>query len=114
MDTFCKRERQNPDWFEEGIVELEPVITTKGAVLVEYKWDSSEKSLAALRKARNNAQQIAWHCGNDYWLNLCQSIQFSTVCGNICAMDDSMKKAFGPSTTEIAPLKSTTFDIITD
>ena len=35
MDTFGKRERQNPDWFEEGIAELEPVITAKTAALIE-------------------------------------------------------------------------------
>ena len=59
MDTFGKTERQNPDWFEEGIAELEPAITAERAVLVEYKRDPSEKSLAALRKTRNDAQQIA-------------------------------------------------------
>ena len=73
MDTFGKKERQNPDWFEEGIAELDPAITAKRAVLVEYKRDPSEKSLATLRKARNDAQQIAQCCTNDYCLNLCQS-----------------------------------------
>ena len=70
--------------------------------------------LTAIRKARNDTQQIAEHCTNDYWPNLCQSIQLSAVCGNICVMYDGMKKAFGPSTTKIAPLMSTTGDIITD
>ena len=55
MDTFGKREGQSPDWFEEGIAELELLITAKRAVLVEYKRDPSKKSLAALRKARNDA-----------------------------------------------------------
>ena len=114
MDTFGKRERQNPDWFEEGPAKLEPTITGNRIALVEYKRDPSEKSLTALRKARNDAQQIAQCCTNDYWLNLCQSIQLSTVCDNICAMYDGMKKAFGPSTTKIAPFKSTTGNIITD
>ena len=90
------------------------MIKPKRAALVEYKRDPSEKSLTALRKARNDAQQIAQCCANDYWLNLCQSIQLSTVCGNICAIYDGMKKAFGPSATKITPLKSTTSDIITD
>ena len=114
MDAFSKRERQNPDSFEEVIAELEPVITVKTAVLVEFKRGPSEKSLTALRKARNNAQQIAQCCTNDYWPNHCQSIQLSAVCGNIGAMYDGMKKAFGPSTSKIAPLKSTTSNIITD
>ena len=103
MDTFCMRERQNLDCFEEGIAALDPSITVKRTVLVEYKRDPSEKSLAALRKARNNSQLIAGCCTNDYWLNLCQNIQLSTVCGNIHAMYDGMKKAFGPSATKITP-----------
>ena len=112
--TPFARKRQNPDWFEEGIAELESAITAKIAALVKYKRDPSEKSLAALRKARNDAQQIARCYTNEYWLNLCQDIQLSADCGNISAMYDSMKKVFGPSTTKTTPLKSTTRDIITD
>ena len=114
FDTFGKRERQNPDWFEEGIAELEPVIMAKRAAPVEYKRDPSEKSLAPLRKSRNNAQWIAQCYTNGCWLNLCQGIQLSADCGNICTMYDGMKKAFGQSTTKIIPLKSTIGDIITD
>ena len=40
--------------------------------------------------------------------------QLSADCGNIHVMYDGMKKAFGPSTTKITPLMSTTNDIITD
>ena len=58
IDTFGKRKRQNPYWFEEGIAELEPAITSKRAALVENKRDPPEKSLTALRKAVNNAQWI--------------------------------------------------------
>ena len=112
--TIGKRQRQNQDWFEEGIAELEPVIAAKRALLLEYKRDPSEKSLTTLRKSRNDALWIARCCTNDYWLNLCQSIQLFTVCGDIHAMYDCMKKAFGPSATKITPLKSTTSDIITD
>ena len=52
MDTFGKRERQNLDWFEEGLTELDLVTTAKRAALVEHKRDPSEKSLTALRKAK--------------------------------------------------------------
>lgn len=57
MDIFGKVERQNPDWFEAGIAELEPAIEAKRAAVINYKREPSEKSLAALRKARNDAQQ---------------------------------------------------------
>ena len=53
-------------------------------------------------------------CANDYWLDLCRSIQVASGCGNIRAMYERMKKAFGPSAIKIAPLKSTTGEIITD
>ncbi|XP_076056371.1 uncharacterized protein LOC143034323 [Oratosquilla oratoria] len=114
MDTFGKRERQNPDWFEAGITKLEPAIADKRKALLNYKREPSEKTLAALRKARNDAQRLARRSANDYWLSLCQSIQLSADCGNIRAMYDNMKKAFGPSITKIAPLKTASGDTITD
>ncbi|XP_076035995.1 uncharacterized protein LOC143021958 [Oratosquilla oratoria] len=114
MDTFGKRERQNPDWFEAGITKLELAIADKRKALLNYKREPSEKTLAALRKARNDAQRLARRSANDYWLSLCQSIQLSADCGNIRAMYDNMKKAFGPSITKIAPLKTASGDTITD
>ncbi|XP_037804507.1 uncharacterized protein LOC119598887 [Penaeus monodon] len=113
MDTFGKRERQNPDWFEAGIAELEPAIEAKRAALINHKREPTVKSLAALRKARNDSQRIVRRCANDYWINLCESIQLSADCGNIRGMYEGMKKAFGPSINKIAPLKSTAGDIIT-
>ncbi|XP_076036403.1 uncharacterized protein LOC143022188 [Oratosquilla oratoria] len=65
-------------------------------------------------KARNDAQRLARRSANDYWLNLCQSIQLAADCGNIRAMYDSLKKAFGPSITKIATLKTASVDTITD
>ena len=38
MDTFGNRERQNADWFEAGIAELEPAIAAKRAALLETLW----------------------------------------------------------------------------
>ena len=38
MDIFGKRERQNPDWFEAGIVELEPVIEAKRKIISLQLW----------------------------------------------------------------------------
>ncbi len=114
MTTFGKRVKKNPDWFEAGIIELEPAITAKRTALLNYKYEPSDKALAALRKARNDTQRIARKCANDYWLNLCQSIQLSADCGNIHAMYEGMKTAFGPSTFKITPLRSAIGDVITD
>ncbi|KAK4299936.1 hypothetical protein Pmani_027820 [Petrolisthes manimaculis] len=65
MNTFSKRERQNPDWFEAGIAELEPALSAKRTALLDYKREPSEKTLAAFRNARNDAQGIARRCSKD-------------------------------------------------
>lgn len=72
--TLGKRERNNPDWFEAGIEELEPAISSKRTALLNYKKDPCEKTLTALRRARSEAQKIARQCANNYWQNLCQGI----------------------------------------
>ena len=38
MDTFGNGERQNADWFEASIAELEPAIAAKRAALLESLW----------------------------------------------------------------------------
>ncbi|KAK4314193.1 hypothetical protein Pmani_014526 [Petrolisthes manimaculis] len=65
MDTFGKRERQNPDWFEAGIAELEPALSAKRTALLDYKREPSEKTLDAFRNAQNDAQGIARCCPKD-------------------------------------------------
>lgn len=113
-DTFGKRTRKNEDWFEASIVEMEPVIAAKSAALLKYKRRPCAKTLAAYREARNNAKRVARSCANDYWLKLCNDIQTSADSGNTRAMYEGMKRAFGPSVTKIAPLKSTSGHIIKD
>lgn len=88
MDTFDKCEHRNPKWFEEDTAELKRATMAKRAGFI-YKRDPTDHSLAALRKARSDAQQITWCCANDFWSNLCESIQVSADCGNICSMHDS-------------------------
>ena len=105
---------ENPDWFEDGAGELEPVIASKRQALLNYKQDPSEKTLAALRKTSGDAQRVAKQCANNYWQNLCQDIQRSADCGNVRAMYEGMKKAFGPSAIKTAPLKSSSGEVITD
>ena len=65
---------------------LEPAISCKRTALLNYKQDPSEKTLVALRRARSETQRIARQCANNYWQNLCLSIQTSADCGNIRAM----------------------------
>lgn len=59
MDTFGKKEKHSPDWFEAGLLELEHVIEAKRAALLNHKNHPSKKTLDTLRKARDNAQRTA-------------------------------------------------------
>ena len=72
---------------------MEPVIDVKRSALINFKRDPSERNKTALRAARNKAQQTTRHCANNYWLQLCQSIQTSSDTGNIRGMYDGIKKA---------------------
>ena len=114
MDTFGRRERGNPDWFEASIAYMEPAIEVKKMALINYKREPSKKTFAAIRKPKDDAERIAEHFANDYWLNLCQGIQLSADYGNLRGMYDGMRKVFGPCINKIMPLKATSGTIITD
>ena len=58
VDAFGEKGRQNPELFEAGINNLEQTIAANRKVLIDYKRDQPGNSLAALRKARNDAPQI--------------------------------------------------------
>jgi hypothetical protein len=100
--AFGKKEGKNPDWFNANLQELEPVLATKRSALLAYRKSPCEKTLSALRTARSNAQRIARRCANDYWLQLCESIQRSADCGNVRGMYDGIKKAVGPTVKKTA------------
>ena len=70
---------------------MEPVIDAKRSALINFKRDQSKRNKTALRAARNKVQQTARHCANNYWLQLCQSIQTSSDTGNIRGMYDGIK-----------------------
>ncbi|KAK4305936.1 hypothetical protein Pmani_022210 [Petrolisthes manimaculis] len=89
----CSIEEALTDCPTSGIAELEPALSAKRTALLDYKREPSKKTLAAFRNAWKDTQRIARRCANDYWLNLCQNIQLSADCGNICGMYDGMKKA---------------------
>ena len=112
--SFGKRVKKSEDWFEAGITDMEPAIAVKRAALIEHKREPTDQSLATLRKARSDVQRIARQCANRYWLNLCRGIQTASDTGNIRAMYDGIKKAFGPSAIKIVPLKSPSGNAITD
>ena len=59
-------------------------------------------------------QRTARRCANDFWIQLCESIQHAAYTGNTTGVYDGIKKAIGPTKSKIAPLKTTTGVTITD
>ena len=93
---------------------MTPVIEAKHAALAKYKQSPTEQNLQTLRAARSKVQCIARHCTNVYWTEHCEMIQLAAAMGNIRGMYDGIKKALGPMQSKMAPLKSTTGEVITD
>nr|XP_032827065.1 uncharacterized protein LOC116952123 [Petromyzon marinus] len=114
INTFGRQTRRNTAWFEEHLAILEPILQAKRMALLKYKQDPSTESLRALKTARSAAQTTARRCANNYWVNLSSRIQLASDTGNIRAMYEGIKTAFGPNIKRTAPLKSSTGAIITD
>ena len=114
LTTYGKKQRKNTDWYESTITLMEPVIDATRSALINFKRDPSQRNKTALRAARNKAQETARHYANNYWLQLCQSIQTSSDTGNIRGMYDGIKKATGPTIKKTAPLKTKSGEVITD
>lgn len=70
--------------------------------------------MQVLRAARNKAWQTARRCANEYWTELGEAIQVAATTGNIRGMYDGIKKALGPTQNKMAPLKSSTGEVLTD
>ena len=93
LSIFGKKERRNPDWYDESLPVMEPAISAKRVCLKNYKREPSNNNLAALRTARNEAQRTARYCANQYWLNLCHSIQEAANKGNTRGVYEESLKA---------------------
>ena len=113
MDAFGKRERQNPDWFEEGIAELQPVITARRAALVEYKRDPQRSHLMHSGKPEMMPSRLLstapMNMGWTFVRVFNSPLTAATFVPCMAAW-----RVFGPSATKITPLKCTTGGIITD
>ena len=72
LSIFGKKERRNPDWYDESLPVMEPAISAKRDALKNYKREPSNNNLAPLRTARSEAHRTARYCANQYWLNLSQ------------------------------------------
>jgi len=115
IDNFGKKQggKQN-DWYPHYAEQLDPLVHAKRSALQKHKDSPTAQSQQALQAARADVQKSVRACVNEYWLNLCSSIQSASDTGNIKAMYDGIKKATGPSIKKSAPLKATSGETITD
>ena len=114
MRVFGRKQTKNNDWFEANSAILTPAIEERRSAHLEYKRSPSQRNLQEYRSAKSKVQRLARQCANDYWLQLCQSIQLSADTGNIRGIYDGIKKAMGPTKKITAPLKSATGETIQD
>ena len=112
--TFGRKTAKSDDWFDAKASEMTPVIEAKRKALADDKAKPSAKTKQALRAARSQVQQTARRCANEYWIHLSEGIQVASLTGNIRGMYEGIKKAFGPTQSKTAPLKSTTGEVITE
>ena len=114
LAIFGKKTSKSHDWYEAKLSEMTPVIEAKHAALAKYKWSPTKWNLQTLRAARSKVQCMARCCANEYWTEHSAMIQMAAAMGNIRGMYDGIKKALGPMQSKMAPLKSATWEVITD
>ena len=115
LGAFGKRKgSQQNDWYHANSARLDPFIEAKCPALQAYKDIPSPATLNTLRSARNDVQKEVRVCTNEYWTDLCRTIQQAADTGNVKGMYEGIKKATGPSIRKTAPLKSKSGEVITD
>ena len=115
LGAFGKRKgSQHNDWYHANSARLDPFIEAKHTALQAYKDMLSPATLNTLRSARNDVQKEVRACTNEYWTDLCRTIQQAADTGNVKGMYEGIKKATGPSIRKTAPLKSESGEVITD
>ncbi|KAI8511348.1 hypothetical protein Bbelb_104480 [Branchiostoma belcheri] len=105
---------QGKDWVEAYAGLLMPLLDAKKSAMLEHKTNPSQATLDRLRHARSEAQREARRCANQYWSELCTSIQTASDVGDAGMMYSLMKVALGPRVSKTAPLKTKEGEAITD
>ena len=105
LSAFGKRKgSQQNDWYLANSARLDPFIEAKCTAVQAYKDMPSPATLNTLRSARSDVQKEVRACINEYWTDLCRTIQQAADTGNVKGMYNGIKKATGPSIKN-SPLK---------
>ena len=102
MRTLRGGSQQN-DWCHSNSARLDPLIEAKHIALQAYKDKPSPDSLNTLRSTRSDVQKEVRACINEYWTDLCRTIQHALDTSNVKGMYDGIKQATGPSVKKQPP-----------
>ena len=114
LDTYGRKERNNPDWYNASLQEMTPVIEEKRKALLKDKSRPTRQSKEDLRAARANVQRTARQCARDYWESLCDRIEKARDSGNVKEMYSAINIATGPSPQACSVLKRRNGSMIVD
>ena len=114
VEAFGVQKTAEHDWLSENLVALQPLIDKKKTAHLRYKQRPTRSTFEHLRDARRELQRASRSCANKYWNDLCNDIQKASDMGNLRCMYSGLKKAFGPVTKKVCPLKSADGTLLTD
>ena len=114
IESFERQKISKNDWFTENSMTLIPLIEAKKALSTEFNKTPCQGTSAKLKEAKANLQREIRRCANNYWVDLCKSIQEAHDRGDMKTAYSKMKAALGPPASKSAPLKSIGGEAIID
>ncbi|CAM2114266.1 unnamed protein product [Caretta caretta] len=112
IKSFGKSTKKNVDWFVDHSEILLPLIEKKKS-LITYRSTPTTDLLNNLKEACKVVQIASRRCAEEFWLDLCNSIQLVADTGDAGWLYEGIRKVIGPIKNMTAPLKDVDGNIIT-
>ena len=106
-ETLGYRQRRHKDWFDENSVEITQMLETKHKLHnLHLQNPNSPEIMQQLKNTRAEVQRRLRTMENDWWLNKSRELQRHADSNNTHAFYDAIKTIYGPTSHNIAPVKS--------
>ncbi|CAG9138444.1 unnamed protein product [Plutella xylostella] len=112
--VFGKKAKEKTDWYSEFEELLQPLVEAKRKAHINLVANGNDHTKSAFKIAKANLQRTARQCANQYWIDLCTSIQHCHDMGDIRGMHQGIKRAMGPVARKRATIKDTDGSPISD
>jgi len=100
--------RKHPDWFDESHLEIEKILGEKRAAFQDLLSDQkSSVKRARYANARDDFQRKVRVMKDSWWSTKVAEMQSMHACNNSKDLYDAVKRVYGPSSRNVAPLRST-------